>query len=474
MPPDVKAIPVKWVFVVKKTSDGAVERFKARLVAKGFHQREGIDYHEVFAPTGKYTTLRVLLAIAAANNMQVHQLDVKTAFLNRELDEEVYIEQPPMFEEGEHLVCHLKKALYGLKQAPRAWHQKLKTELGKFGFEASAADPGLFIRAEDAGAGFIFILVYVDDILVIAKDLSAVTDVKAMIRSVFDIRDMGEVSFYLGISITRDWDGGTFRLRQDKLLAKLLTRYGMLDAKGKCVPISPGVLLSTQIGDPLCTDVHTYGNLVGSLLYLSVCTRPDIAYAAGVLSKYMSSPTSAHWSTAKGVLKYLASTAGLSLELGGREQLTLIGFCDADFAGDLDTRKSTTGYAFMLGNGAVSWSSKRQPTVAVSTTEAEYMSAAYATKEALWLQLLMSELGCAAQTILIKADNQSAIKLLKNPVISQRSKHIDVIYHFVRERVESQHVSFEYVSTQNMIADVLTKPVPKAKHELCCEGLGLF
>ena len=173
------------------------------------------------------------------------------------------------------------------------------------------------------------------------------------------------------------------------------------------------------------------------------------------------------------MLRYLASTADLSLELGGREQLSLLGFCDADFAGDLDTRRSTTGYAFMLGRGAVSWSSKRQPTVAVSTTEAEYMSAAYATKEALWLQLLLSELGSTAQTIVIRADNQGAIRLLKNPVVSQRSKHIDVIYHFVREHVESQEVLFEYVSTHDMVADVLTKPVPKAKHELCCTELGL-
>ena len=202
-PPDIKPIPVGWIFVVKKDSTGAVERFKARLVAKGFHQKEGIDYNEVFAPTGKYTTLRVLLSIAATNNMEIHQLDIKTAFPNGDLDEEVYLEQPPMFAEGPpNTVCHLRKALYGLKQAPRQWHKKLKLELGRMGFTASAADPGLFIHKGEMG--LVFLLVYVDDILVIAPNTSIVNKIKSMIADVFEIRDLGDLSFYLGITITRD------------------------------------------------------------------------------------------------------------------------------------------------------------------------------------------------------------------------------------------------------------------------------
>ena len=247
----------------------------------------------------------------------------------------------------------------------------------------------------------------------------------------------------------------------------------MQDAKGKSVPISLGVQLSAEIGEPLDTDQCTYSNLVGSMLYLAVCTRPDIAYAAGVLSKFMAKPTTAHWSTARGVVKYLASTADVSLICGGTDPLQLTGFCDSDFAGDIDSKKSTAGYAFKLGTAAVSWSSKRQATVAASTVEEEYMSAAQASREALWLRLLLSELGLQSESVVIFADNQGAIQLAKNPVVSQRSKHIDVVYHFVRQHVADGTVKFKYVSTQNMIADVLMKPVSKAKHGFCCAGLGL-
>ena len=266
---------------------------------------------------------------------------------------------------------------------------------------------------------------------------------------------------------------GCIQITSREITVKLLSKYGMENTNTKSVPISQGVILSNNVGELLHNEEHKYSNLIGSMLYLSVCTRPDIAYATGVLSRFMSKPTNVHWSVAKGVLKYLATTKNMTLELGGKGQIEMIGFCDSDYAGDIDTRRSTTGYVFMYGNGAISWSSKRQTTVAVSTTEAEYMAAAHATKEALWLQLLLLELGSPCSNMLIRADNQGAIKLLKNPIISQRSKHIDVIYHFAREQVAQENITFQYIGTQDMLADILTKPVSKEKHEKCCIGLGL-
>ena len=216
----------------------------------------------------------------------------------------------------------------------------------------------------------------------------------------------------------------------------------------------------------------SYTHLVGSLLYISVCTRPDISQAVGVLSKYMQEPTTEHWQAAKGLLRYVASTREQGI-LYGSEPNLVIGYCDADYAGDLDTRRSTTGYVFILHGGAITWLSKRQSTVAVSTTEAEYVAAAQATKEALWLRVLLADLGIVVNTFPIRADNQSALKLLKNPVVSNRAKHIDVVYHFARERVVKGDVKFDYICTDEMLADMLTKPVPRSKLELCCEGIGM-
>ena len=240
------------------------------------------------------------------------------------------------------------------------------------------------------------------------------------------------------------------------------------------VPLNAAVKLHKDEGDVLDQAKYPYSQLVGSLIYLSNCTRPDIAYAVGALAKYMVLPTTVHWNAAMGVLRYLGGTVVYGVCFGGnRDECDLVGYCDADFAGDLDTRRSTTGYVFVYNGGAISWSSRRQQTVAASTTEAEYMAAAAAIKEALWLQKLLNDLLIRTGTIVIRADNQGAIKLLQNPITSMRSKHIDVIYHFARERVARKEVAFAYIRTEQMLADVLTKALPKLKHAFCCAGMGV-
>ena len=472
-PAGVKPIPVKWVFKIKRDAAGNIERYKARLVAKGFMQREGIDFTEVFAPVSKHTTLRTLLALAAADDLELHQLDIKTAFLNGELEETIYMQQPEGYVEGgTDTVCHLKKSLYGLRQAPRAWHTRLKQELELMGFKASDADPGLYIAQYKEGN--IYILVYVDDILVAAKDMAAVASIKERLTSTFDVRDLGEAKYFLGMSLDRNRQEHTLKMSQQRLASELVDKYGLKEGKTKNVPMSPDIkLIQAEVDKVLDKEVYQYSELVGSLLYLSICTRPEISQAVGVLARYMSRPSMEHWTAAKAVLRYIAGTLDQGITFRQTEA-PVEGYCDADYAGDLDTRRSTTGFVFILSGGAISWSSKLQPTVAVSTTEAEYMASAQAVKEALWLKKLLWDFGIQTGAITIFSDNQGAIKLLKHPIASVRSKHIDVIHHFARERVSRKEVIFEYCSTSNMVADCFTKALPPGKFGLCCAGMGVM
>ena len=300
LPPGLQAIPVKWVFKVKTAANGGAERYKARLVAKGYRKREGIDFDEVFAPVSKYATLRTLLAIVAAEDLELHQLDIKTAFLNGTIEEDFYLQQPPGYKEGPgNLACHLHRALYGLRQAPRQWHARLKQELEAIGFTESEADPGLFSyhSKEDT----IHLLVYVDDILIAAQSLSSVEWAKRKVMTAFEARDLGEAQIYLGMLIERDRTRQSLKLSQQRMTTQLLSKYQMQDAKPKSVPLTASTKLTKDEGEPL--DKHKYGfsQLIGSLMYLAVCTRPDIAQAVGALARYMTTPTTIHWAAALGV-----------------------------------------------------------------------------------------------------------------------------------------------------------------------------
>jgi hypothetical protein len=469
-PPGIKPIPSKWVYKIKRDAAGNIERYKARLVVQGFRQREGVDYDEVFAPVSKYSTLRAILATAASLDLDLHQLDIKTAFLNGTIDEDVYVAPPPGYPLGPaNLACKLNKALYGLKQAPRAWHTTLKSELAKMGFTESQADAGLFVSTDPARPALL--LTYVDDILIVTPKGSPTAPIKKGLMAAFDARDLGATTFFLGMDIIRDRTAGTLKLAQARNTADLLSKYDMADAKPASTPASPSIKL-TKAGEPLDTTAFPYSALVGSLMYLSICTRPDISQAVGALARYMACPTTAHWTAAKTVLRYLAGTPNLGITFGGGTP-GLLAYCDSDYAGDIDSRRSTTGYVFILNGGAISWASRLQPTVAASTTEAEYIAAATAIKEGLWMRKLFQDLGQDPSPIAISGDNQATLKLLKNPIVSNRSKHIDVVHHFARERVARNEVTFDYVPTDSMVADALTKPVPLNKFTFCCTGMGL-
>ncbi|KAJ9532898.1 hypothetical protein QJQ45_011004 [Haematococcus lacustris] len=458
---------------IKRDATGAIEKFKARLVAKGFMQVSGVDVGDVYAPVSKHTTLRALLALAAARDMEVHQIDVEAAFLNGTLqpDEVIHIQEPEGFEEGSrNTVCRLQKALYGLRQAPRAWHAKLKQELEGMGFCVSESDPALFMLPRPSGT--VYLLVYVDDCLLCTEkgDFDSLDFVKQRLSSVFGIKDLGQTRWFLGMQISRNRAQGTLQLDQQQYIKELLSTYSMTEAHSKAVPMAPGTKLVKE-GDALDTVHHSYSALVGSLLYLSCCTRPDIAYAVGALARHMAAPTQQHWTAAKAVLSYLKSTASQGLVFGGNDSLQ--GYCDADYAGDKDTARSTTGYVFTLHGAAISWSSRLQPTVAMSTAEAEYMAASGAVKEAVWLRKLMQNLGLPGTCVNIMCDNQAALQLLNNPMASARSKHISVHHHFARERAARGEVMFTYCSTSEMVADVMTKPLAAVKLGYAKEGCGI-
>lgn len=359
--------------------------------------------------------------------------------------------------------------MYGLKQAPRAWFTKLKYELEEKGLKASEADPALFILIKEDTKTFV--LVYVDDIL-IAGTRENIKAVKQILQDKFDVKDLGEATFYLGMEITRDRQAKTLVISQKRYTHDILTKFEMKEAKTRSVPLDASIKLSVNDGEPL-NDAR-YSELVGGLLYLSVFTRPDITQAVGVLARYMSRPTTTHWMAAKNILRYVASTPTMGIAYRDQGSPKLIGYCDADYAGDIDTRRSTTGYIFLLHGGVISWSSRLQPTIAASTTEAEYMAASAGTKEALWLRKLLPEFGIKVETIEMYDDSQSALQLLKHPIASSRSKHIDVLHHFTRERVARKEVNFTYVQSSDQVADIMTKPLPPGKFKNCCDSMGLI
>ena len=472
LPKGRKAISCKWVLRIKRDAKGSVVKYKARLCVRGFTQKYGIDYTETFASVAKMPSLRVVLALAAYNDWELHHMDVTTAFLNADLEEEIYMQQPEGYVEAgkEHLVCKLNKSLYGLKQAPRAWYFKLHAELVRLGFTRLEADHSLYLWLD--GEELVLLVVHVDDIVVASNSLEALQEFKEAIMHTFEMTDLGDLSYYLGIKVERDRGSKVIRMSQAHYVMEVLERFGMTECKPTTTPMDTKTRLLPHDGVASAEEVKEYQRVVGSLMYAMVATRPDLGYAVGALCRYMSNPSPSHWCAAKRVLRYLAGTIHHALTYG-RGNMELVGYTDADFAAP-PTRHSTSGYLFILNGGAVSWASKRQKSVATSTTEAEYMALALGTKEAIWLRRLLGELGMVSYSpTLLLVDNQSCIKLAKNPENHQLTKHIDTQYHFIREEVERQIVRVEFCPTKAMAADFLTKPVARDQHMACSRMSGL-
>ena len=465
LPEGSKRVGCKWVFKTKRDSMGNVERYKARLVAKGYTQKDDIDYKETFSPVSKKNSLRIIMALVAHYDLELHQMDVMTAFLNGDLEEEVYMDQPQAFETTgkESLVCKLKKSIYGLKQASRQWYLKFNNTILSYGFVENTVDTCIYMKV--TGSQFVILVLYVDDILLAANDKGMLRDVKEFLSKNFEMKDMGEASYVIGIEIFRDRSQGVLGLSQKAYINKVLERYRMDKSTASPVPIQRGDSFSRSQcpqNDLERKEMENipYASVVGSLMYAQTCTRPDISFVVGMLGRYQSNPGVHHWKAAKKVLRYLQGTKEDMLIYRRSNNLEVIGYSDSDYAGCVDTRKSTFGYLFLLADGAISWKSAKQSVIATSTMEAEFVACFEATIQSLWLRNFISGLGIVdsiAKPLRIYYDNTVAVFFSKNDIYTKGVKHMDLKYLSVKEEVQNQRVSIVHIGTDHMIADPLTK-----------------
>lgn len=469
-PDDRNIVGCKWVFKLKE-APGEEVKFKARLVAKGYSQCEGIDYTETFSPVVRYDSVRVMLALAANFDMEIAQFDVKTAFLNGDLTEEIYMQIPEGIPGNENKVCRLRKSLYGLKQASRAWNSKFVDFLEDCNMKQSYADPCVFegtIQDEK-----VVLLLYVDDGLILSKKQASINDLMMRLSDKFKIT-AGKGNYFVGMEITRDRANKIIHVGQSAYIEKTVRRYNMLESKMISTPSDSNVILSKS--EEQCDLKFPYRQAIGSLLYAATVSRPDISYAVGEVSRFMENPNQQHVNALKRILRYVnhSKHLGISYGLFESDSEILKGYTDADFARCVDTRRSTTGYVFTIGDAIVTWKSQRQKTVAMSTTEAEYMAASEGAKEAVWLRQLLKDVGFEQKMpTTIYIDNQSAIKLVRNPEYHHRTKHIDIKVHFIRVLCEDETISTKYIRTHDQLADMFTKPLAANSFKRNTIGIGM-
>lgn len=457
----------RWVFTIKQgTTIGSVQ-YKARYVAKGFSQLPGIDYDETFSPTTRFASIRTILQMAANDGLHLHQMDVKGAYLNAPIDKDIYVQQPPGYEQmdihGKTLTCHLNKSLYGLKQSGRNWHSTLTDFLKSEDFSPNTNDPCVYTRltADDHQQHILF---WVDDIILAGSTITQIEEMKQMLNQRFKMDDRGELKWFLGVDFTR-LDDGTYEMCQERYIDSILQRFNMTDCKTASTPADKGIDLTKATDDEHAEFVKhefPYRAAVGSLIYLMTATRPDISWIVSKLSQYLSKPSLTHVTALKRVLRYVKKTRSYRLAYSPQPGKPLVVYSDSDWANDSEDRRSTTGYIVTLGSSPIIWKTRKQPTVALSSCEAEYMAIAEATKETLYLRSLCSSLGIQQPpTTTVYSDNQSAIALTRNEGgRHNRTKHIDTRYHFIREQ---SNVSYEYINTEDNLSDNLTKPLALPK-----------
>ncbi|TPX43293.1 DNA-directed DNA polymerase [Synchytrium endobioticum] len=470
---NMNVISGRWVYAIKGDGKGNIVKLKARWVGRGFAQQHGIDYDETFAPTSHLTSVRLLLSIAAIENLELYQLDVRTAFLNAKLDVKtpVYIEQPHGFvsKGSENLVCRLQKALYGLKQAPRAWYHTLKEWLVKEGFEALKADESIYLKRTTTE--YTIVLTHVDDMLVASNTMSNMQSLVNHMKLEFELSTVKPAEFFLGMRITRDRNLRTITIHQGQYVNEILSQFKMSSAEYTRNPLPSHTKIYGN-WDPF--DRTLYQKLVGKLLYLARCTRPDIATVVNMMCQFTQNPTYGHWYIGKNVMRYLVGKPDVGLVLGG-ECVNLEAYTDSTWASDIGDRKSRSGGIVYVGNGVVSWYSTKQQVVAKSSSEAEYVAMSTLASEVEWIRSILHELHYRNITpITINTDNRGARFMAENQVSTSRAKHIDIQYHYVKHLVELSRIRIQHVSTTKNVADVLTKGVNDTKHTWCCWMMGLM
>ena len=477
-PQNVRPIGFKWVFKIKENKDGTIERYKTRCTALGNLQRPGVDFDETFAPVVRYSTIRLLLAKAATSKLILHHMDIDTAFLYGTLDktEEVYMKVPdsvqiPTHLQGKDVVCKIHKGIYGLRQSPRLFNRNLDQTLSNIGLSKSKHDACLYIRK--VGNEVSYISVYVDDLVIAASSMTEMNMLKKQLKKHYRMKDLGQLNYILGMEVSID-DKYNIKLSQSKYIYDILKRFGHINSNSVSTPLPPGIQLTINNQRQTIdnTTTYPYREVVGSLMYLMVSSRPDIAYAVGYLARFLNAHSTQHHKGANHVLKYLKHTADIGITYHSTQKFELIGYSDSDWGSDVLTRRSTTGYLFMCAGGPVSWKSRLQPTVALSSSEAEYMALSQAAQEAIAMSYLYSDINTCdvnqndKHTILLYEDNQGAIAMANNPTHYAKTKHIHIRYHFVREQVEMHTITVQYIDTNLMLADALTKSLTRDTFEL--------
>nr|CAN77210.1 hypothetical protein VITISV_000141 [Vitis vinifera] len=462
----------RWVYAVKVGPDGQVDRLKARLVAKGYTQVYGSDYGDTFSLVAKIASARLLLSMTAMCSWPLYQLDIKNAFLHGDLVEEVYMEQPPGFvTQGESgLVCRLRRSLYGLKQSPRAWFGHFSSVVQEFGMLRSTADHSVFYHHNSLGQ-CIYLVVYVDDIIITGSDEDGIQKLKQHLFTHFQTKDLGKLKYFLGIEIAQS--SFVVVLSQMKYALDILEETGRLDCKPVDTPMDPNVKLVPGQGEPL-GDPGRYRRLVGKLNYLTI-TRPDISSLVSVVSQFLQSPCDSHWDVVIRILRYIKSTPSQGVLYENRGHTQVVGYTDADWAGSPIDKRSTSGYCVFIGGNLISWKSKKQDVVARSSAKAEYRAMALATCELIWLRHLLQELrfGKDEQMKLI-CDNQAALHIASNPVFHERTKHIEVDCHFIREKIASGCVATSFVNSNDQLADIFTKSLRGPRIKYICNKFGAY
>ncbi|CAL1413972.1 unnamed protein product [Linum trigynum] len=467
--PDTPTVGSRWVYTIKMNPDGTIERFRARVVALGYTQEHGVDYNETFAPVARMSTVRTLLAVASIKHWTLSQLDVKNAFLHGDLDEVIYMEKPPGYNVGgPGQVRRLRRSLYGLKQAPRAWFEKFHGTLVGLGYCQSLNDPSLFIKT--TSRGIVILLLYVDDMIIAGSDLEGIRQLKDGLHVAFRIKDLGQLSYFLGLEVSRSASG--IFLCQRKYISDLLGDYNMGDCVPVHTPIELNLKLRKESGDKV-KDSSQYRSIVGSLIYLSA-TRPDISYAVQLVSQFMADPRTDHLAAVYRILRYLRGTMELGLLFPSSGTATLRAYSDSDYAGCVDTRRSTTGWCVQFGNSFISWRCKKQDKVSKSSTEAEYRAMSDVTSELTWLRRLLRDMGVeTAGPMDLFVDNTSAIRIAENPVLHDRTKHIEVHVHYVRDEVRDGTIALHYIRTEDQVVDMLTKSFSTSRHKFLTDKLML-
>ena len=461
LPPGRQPIKCKWVYAYKTKPDGSLDRFKARLVAKGYSQTPGTDFHETFSPTVKYESIRLALAVAATTGMELRQFDITTAFLNALLHTELYMHQVPGYIDTlqKHLVCYLKKALYGLRQASREWNQRIDVFLKAFKLTQSPADTCVYFS--DHSGCRLLIMLFVDDGLMISNNSAQMDKVLAFMKDVFITKVTLDPEMYVGIHLQRDRNHHLIYIDQELYIKSMLQKYHFDECHAISTPAEPGAHLRpiTTDTDETVEPQFPFAQIIGSLQFAALTTRPDIAYAVNNAAQFKNHPTTANCNAVRRILRYLRGTSDFRFPLGGdHSSFTLTAYADADYAAAITDRKSRTGYVIFLDGNPVAWASKKQPCVATSTTHSEYIACYAAATEVIWLRRLLASIGIPqSKPTTIFTDSQSAMRLALNPEFHSRTKHVDVKFHFLREQVVLRSIDIQFLPSQQQIADIMTK-----------------